>query len=252
MPSRKKTKKIFRYISDNFFSDNEGKSSFEFYNSKFFLIRYYAYMPFIYALKKINFDENYRILDVGCADGPFLPTLNYYAKNIVATDINKELIERSNYITKNVLFNSKKINLMTSDGLALPFRNESFNAIFCLEVLEHVKDPRIVIEEIYRILKKKGTFISTVPVEIGPSLLMREVIGRITNFHRPTYTKKELIQSALLKNPGPRTLKNPHKNFDWRIISREVKRLFKRIEVEFIPIKLLRDLNPIVLIKTIK
>lgn len=252
MPSKKKTKKIFRYISDNYFSDNEGKSSFEFYNSKFFLIRYYAYMPFIYVLKKINFDENYRILDVGCADGPFLPTLNYYAKNIVATDINKELIDRSNYIVKNLLFKSKKINLLTSDGQALPFRNESFNLIFCLEVLEHVKDPRIVIEEICRILKRKGTFISTVPVEIGPSLLMREFIGRITNFHRPPYTKKELIQSALLKNPGPRTLENPHKNFDWRIINKEVRHFFKKIELEFIPINILRDFNPLVLIKAIK
>jgi SAM-dependent methyltransferase len=252
MPSSKKTKKIFRYISENYFSDSEGKSSFEFYNSKFFLIRYYAYMPFIFALKKINFDKSYHILDVGCADGPFLPTLNYYGKKIVATDINKELVDRSKFITKKILFNSNKINLMTSDGLALPFRNESFNAIFCLEVLEHVKEPRIVIEEIFRILKKKGTFIITVPIEIGPSLFMREMIGRITKFHRPPYTKKELIQSALLKKPGPRILENPHKNFDWRIINKEVKRLFKRIELEFIPINLLRDLNPIILIKAIK
>lgn len=248
---KKKSKKIFRYISDNYFSDKEGKSSFEFYNSKYFFIRYYAYLPFIYALKKVIF-KDFRILDVGCADGPFLPTLNYYAKSIVATDINKELIERSHYITRNILFNSKRINLMASDGLALPFRNESFNIIFCLEVLEHVNNPRLVIEEIYRILKKDGTFISTIPVEIGPSLLMREIIGRITNFHRPHYTKKELIRSVLLKKPGPRTLENPHKNFDWRIINKEVRRLFKKIEVEFIPIKFLRDVNPIVLIKTIK
>ena len=141
---------------------------------------------------------------------------------------------------------------MTSDGLALPFRNESFNTIFCLEVLEHVKEPSIAIEEIFRILKKKGSFIGTIPVEIGPSLLVREIIGRITKFHRPPYTKKELIQSALLKKPGPRTLENPHKNFDWRIVIKEIKRLINRIELEFIPINLLRDFNPIVLIKAIK
>ncbi len=252
MPSKKKTKKIFRYITENLFYDSDGKSSFEFYNSKFFLIRYYAYMPFIYALKKVNFNKSYRILDVGCADGPFLPTLNYYGKKIVGTDINKELIHRSNFITKKVLFNSRKISLLTSDGLALPFRNESFNTIFCLEVLEHVKEPSIAIEEIFRILKKKGSFICTIPVEIGPSLLLREIIGRITKFHRPPYTKKELIQSALLKKPGPRTLENPHKNFDWRIVIKEIKRFFNRIELEFIPINLLRDFNPIVLIKAIK
>jgi 2-polyprenyl-3-methyl-5-hydroxy-6-metoxy-1,4-benzoquinol methylase len=193
-----------------------------------------------------------RILDLGCADGTFLPTLNYYAKNIVATDINQELIFRSKYIKENVLFNSKKINLLTSDGLYLPFRDSSFNTIFCLEVLEHVKNPRLVIKEIFRILKKEGTFVSTIPVEIGPSLLIREIISRVTNFHRPKYTIRELINSALLKKPGPRNFDNPHKNFDWRIIYNEVKSLFKTIDLEFIPIKILKDLNPIVLIKTIK
>ena len=136
--------------------------------------------------------------------------------------------------------------------MALPFRNESFNIIFCLEILEHVKEPRKVIEEIFRLLKKNGTFICSVPVEIGPSLLIRNIIGKLTNFKRPHYSKKEIIRSVLLKRPGLRTKEMSHKNFDWRLINEAMKKVFKIIKVDFIPIKLLRDFNPIVLIKSVK
>ena len=76
------------------------------------------------------------------------------------------------------------------------------------------------IKNLERLLKKKGIFITTIPVEIGPSLLIREIIGNLTNFHRPKYSKKELLKSALFKKQGPRNLENPHKNLDWRIINK--------------------------------
>ena len=241
--------KVLRFIPN---TDVESKSSYHFYNSKSFFIRYYAYLPFIYSLKKAEFNDSSQILDIGCSDGPFLPTLNYYAKKIIAIDISEELIEKSKKLTDTMLSNSKKINLMASDGLALPFRDECFNIVFCLEVLEHVKNPGKVIEEVFRILRKSGVFICTIPVEIGPSLLIREIIGKITKFNRPHYSKKELIRNTLFKKPGRRTSEMSHKNFDWRLIKKEMKRVFKKIKIEFIPIKILKDFNPLVLIKSIK
>jgi len=243
--------KVLRFISSNI-NDNETKSSYSLYHSNSFIIRYYAYLPFIFSLKKVDFNKHLQVLDMGCSDGPFLPTLNMYAKKIIAMDIDIDLVRKSKNLIKNKLSNSNKINLMTSDGLKLPFRNEHFDLIFCLEVLEHVKNSRKVIEEIYRILKKNGELICTIPVEIGPSLFIREVLGKIIKFNRPYYTAKELIQNAFLKKPAPRTLEMGHKNFDWRLIKNEVKQVFGKIKAEFIPIKILRDFNPIFLIKAIK
>ena len=244
--------KILRFIPKNTNTDNESKSSYHFYNSKSFFIRYYAYLPFIYSLKKAEFNNNSQILDIGCSDGPFLPSLNYYAKKIIAIDISEELVKKSKKLTDIMLFKSKKINLLTSDGLALPFKDECFNLVFCLEVLEHVKNPGNVIEEIYRVLKKNGVLICTIPVEIGPSLLIREIIAKITKFNRPRYSKKELIRNALFKKPGFRTSEMSHKNFDWRLIKKEMKLVFKKVKIDFIPIRILKDLNPLVLIKSIK
>lgn len=229
------------------------------YNSKSFLIRYYAYLPFVYSLKYIRFSKHSRILDIGCADGPFLPTLNQYARSIVANDINEEFIIESKKLVINK--NLKKINLACSDGQALPFRDSKFDIVFCLEVLEHVKNPNQFIKEVFRVLRSNGILICTLPVEIGISLLIRTLIGKLVNFKRPKYSLKELIRIVILKRPKIRpeyigykeyARETGHKNFDWRVIKQKIGLRFKILRTKFVPINLLKDINPIVLIKAIK
>jgi ubiquinone/menaquinone biosynthesis C-methylase UbiE len=49
------------------------------------------------------------------------------------------------------------------DGIEIPFKDSSFNAAICIEVLEHVKDPDVLIAEIARCLKSDATLLLTVP-----------------------------------------------------------------------------------------
>jgi SAM-dependent methyltransferase len=50
-----------------------------------------------------------------------------------------------------------------ADGAYLPLAPDSFDAVICTEVLEHVPDPRLLIEESYRVLRPGGRFVATVP-----------------------------------------------------------------------------------------
>jgi SAM-dependent methyltransferase len=50
-----------------------------------------------------------------------------------------------------------------TDGQAMSFREGSFDAAICSEVLEHVLDPRAVLAEILRVLKRGGRLIGCVP-----------------------------------------------------------------------------------------
>ncbi len=50
-----------------------------------------------------------------------------------------------------------------TDASALPFKNESFDAVICAEMLEHVPDPVSVIREAYRVLRGHGVLLMTVP-----------------------------------------------------------------------------------------
>ncbi len=231
------------------------------YNSKSAFIRLYAYLPFIFALKTINKLNDLCVLDIGCADGPFLPTLNYNINKIFAVDINNNYLIESKSLIKNNLRNSRRINLFCLDAHNFPFIDSKFDLIFCLEVLEHVKDPIIMIKEIFRILKKNGMVICTLPIEIGIPLLIRNLVGKIFKYNRPRYTTKEFLRNIFLKKTGVRPeyigFKEfmgdlGHKNFDWRFIEKNLRKYFKKVEIKYFPIKILRGLNPFVLIKAIK
>lgn len=57
----------------------------------------------------------------------------------------------------------KSFALYRSDGLALPFEDNSFDKVICSEVLEHIPDYRAMLAEIDRILKPNGLLAISVP-----------------------------------------------------------------------------------------
>ena len=48
----------------------------------------------------------------------------------------------------------------------VPFQSDSFDFVLCNHVLEHVYDDELAIEELHRVLKKKGVAILQVPLNL--------------------------------------------------------------------------------------
>lgn len=84
------------------------------------------------------------VLDIGAADRWIEPRLqagtDYVALDYPATG-------RDFYGARPHIF---------ADGARLPIISASFDGVICLEVLEHVADPSIVVAEIARVLKRGG------------------------------------------------------------------------------------------------
>ena len=59
-------------------------------------------------------------------------------------------------------WNTSKIDIV-SDITSIPVEDDSFDVILCTEVLEHINNPGVAIEEFARILKKGGELIITAP-----------------------------------------------------------------------------------------
>lgn len=50
---------------------------------------------------------------------------------------------------------------IVADAHHLPFKDSDFSIVLCTEVLEHMREPRLAIAEMRRVLKPKGTLILT-------------------------------------------------------------------------------------------
>ncbi|MHC1716410.1 MAG: class I SAM-dependent methyltransferase [Candidatus Dojkabacteria bacterium] len=59
-------------------------------------------------------------------------------------------------------WNNSKLDIV-SDIIEIPVKKNSFDAVMCIEVLEHLPYPNLAIKEFQRILKKGGKLILTAP-----------------------------------------------------------------------------------------
>lgn len=223
------------------------------YNSNSFLIDFYIYRHFYYALNIVKLNQEKMILDIGCGDGPFLPSLNKYGKRVIGLDLLLGMISKAKDLINFNKFRLNNVFLLNADGLNLPIKDNTMDIVFCLETFEHIPNTIKLINEIYRILKYDGKLIYSLPIEIGISLIIRQIVGIITNFPRESYNFKELLRNGILKKPSHRINSlGTHKDFDWRVIHRLINKKFKQFEVIYSPLPILKSLNPTIIFKVKK
>ena len=102
-----------------------------------------------------NLDMKFEnILDAGCGTGQTLLFLKKFCP-CYGCDIVRQALE---FCRNNGLNNLVRCDLENTG-----FRDERFDVITSLDVLEHIEDPEKVLAEFKRILKKNGKVIITVP-----------------------------------------------------------------------------------------
>ena len=95
-----------------------------------------------------------KLLDIGCGTGELLRELSFLGK-VSGIDNSPQAIafckERG---LKNVFL---------AEGTNIPFRDDTFDIVLCLDVLEHIENDDAALKEIRRIAKPEGTIIIFVP-----------------------------------------------------------------------------------------
>lgn len=134
------------------------------------------------------------ILDVGCASGWFLSKISerHPKSSCHGIDVYTEGIS---YAKKTY----RHIEFKVGDAHAIPYKAEKFDVVVCTEVLEHVDDPKDVLLEIKRVLKKNGEAI--IELDTGSLLftivwyLWRKYQGKVWNdAHLHIFSVKKLEQ----------------------------------------------------------
>jgi len=130
------------------------------------------YAEYAFVLRNlISRDIKAKILDVGCSTSAFPSKISKFSRNkceIIGIDIVNEI-------------GSHGSPLILMDAMNIGFKNKTFDQVMCLSTMEHIgldhegvnakqKDPScgitgdaLAMNEIWRVLKDKGTLILTVP-----------------------------------------------------------------------------------------
>jgi len=165
-------------------------------------------------LKKLK--KGMKVLDLGCGRGGFTHYLKNSGLYVDAVDISSSALKRVNSDNKKII---------SAENLA-PFKSETYDAVFAIELLNYVSSPEKVLKEIRRVLKSKGFLFISVENKYGgilsSSLLrIKDVLEAIkrgfacVEWEMATryWTKKEF--KTLLKKEGFRILKVGGLHYVW-------------------------------------
>lgn len=105
-------------------------------------------------IKMIDPQKDDVICDLGCGEGNLSRDIVKKAKKIYGVDISPTRVKKAR---KN------GIDAVCADVCSTPFKSNYFDKVICSEVIEHVINPKELIRELNRILKKGGIAALTVP-----------------------------------------------------------------------------------------
>lgn len=102
-------------------------------------------------------------LDAGCGSGEYTRALLLpRADHVAGMDFNPASLMRLQ--SRLGPMEADKCALINASLTRLPFADASFDTALCTEVIEHIEDDALAVEELCRVLRPGGTLIVSVPV----------------------------------------------------------------------------------------
>jgi ubiquinone/menaquinone biosynthesis C-methylase UbiE len=108
-----------------------------------------------------------RALDLGVGDGRVAAGID--AARLVGADVSQVALDRA----KTRLPNAELVLIEPDESL--PFADNEFDLVTCIETLEHVRDVQLALSEIRRVLRPGGRLALTTPASARWRVLFRGV-----------------------------------------------------------------------------
>lgn len=112
-----------------------------------------------------------RLLDVACGSGgPALHLAQLTGCQIVGVELFEEAVLNGRRIAGEAGLERQASFVQADAGQTLPFEDGSFDAIVCIDAINHLRDRRSVLADWARLLRQAGRLVFTDPVSITGSL----------------------------------------------------------------------------------
>lgn len=107
--------------------------------------------------RMININEHDYVIEIGCGAGNVIEKA--HCGKLFGVDISPSVLLKA----KQRL--NKEVHLFQADAQNLPCKGQLFTHVICSEVLEHLLNPSVALDEIARVLKTEGVAVISVPNE---------------------------------------------------------------------------------------
>lgn len=154
---------------------------------------------FPWLFEQIDFSRINKLLEVGCGNGKLWANnkINLRNREIFLSDSSQGMIEE---VRKSL---GNDFNCMVFDCAKIPFKDNYFDAVIANHVLFYVHDLKKALEEISRVLKKKGFFYCST---YGPDH-MKEINDLVSNFDAKIRLSQTKLYEVFGLHNGEKMLK---------------------------------------------
>jgi SAM-dependent methyltransferase len=192
-----------------------------------------------------------RILDYGCGDGTFLALL-HEGRSAPAAAVGAEIDPRIVADCRRRFAGLPSVRFVDVASLQDAAETESYDAVFCMEVLEHVVDPMPILGDFARLLRPGGRLVISVPIETGPPVVVKQIVRRVAGWRgigdypgTSSYGALEMVRSVFagaqqhIRRPIFPTADgrqfHDHKGFNWRVLRAAVAGRFELVRTAMSP-----------------
>ena len=152
-----------------------------------FPIKYIQLYRFKTIVKLLGRKKYPRLLETGTGSGIFLPELSVHCEKLYASDIHSHF-DNIDHLLKHYKVCNYELKSQSIEKTDYP--DNYFDAIVAVSVLEFVGDLQAAINEIKRILKKDGVFITICPMNSA-------FLDTILSFYSKKKPKEEFGESRI-------------------------------------------------------
>jgi len=133
------------------------------------------------GIRAMGVKKGDRVLEVGVGTGL---SLSHYPHNceVIGVDLSKKMIEKAQKKKRALALDHVFLNVMNAEHLGFP--DESFDHVFAAFVITTTPDPRKILSEIARVVKKGGQV-----VLLNHFMNSHPLVGKIEGFINPIFTR---------------------------------------------------------------
>jgi SAM-dependent methyltransferase len=134
-----------------------------------------------FLISSLGIRRNSLVVDVGCGVGSNLAFLKSMGLRVIGIDSEMYSLSFAKTLSGGPLVNG--------DLLRLPIKSDSIDLMIATDIFEHIEEDVLGMKEIYRVLKRGGKAIITVPA----FMFLWGIQDRV-GMHKRRYTKKEFLK----------------------------------------------------------